>query len=184
MVGHTQQQQLKTRAAAWATGLAALVAVALPLGLTGCAGSAIERDSSVSKVNANRPDGEAYAGKGEVVLRLSMSGPDANVVQQLRSTLGKVRPETARMELRYEGLDSSGHALFSRKDVDVLADPHAEHREAEVHGEGRPSDGPGKNTQELVVNLRVQRQIHIQGRTIEILDAHPEGVVFRVYTDN
>ena len=166
------------RAAVCAIGSACLLVLA------GCTTPLLERDPASSRVSANRPDGEAYAGKGEIVLRLSMSAGDANLLQQVHTDLGKVKPEMAHTELRYEGLDSSGNAVFSRRDVDLLAKAAAPSSDAKARGEVHENIEDSRNVEEIVVNLRVKRQIHIQGRTIEILDAHPEGVVFRLYTDN
>jgi hypothetical protein len=150
----------------------AVVTVVLAVGLVACNSTPAPAESGGMHISSNRPDGEAYAGKGELVLRIIVAGPDANVLDAIKATEGKARAEMAHVDLRYGGLDSLGRAVFQRHDVDQLAS-------------GRPaSDGAGGHVQTLTLDLRHVRQLHVQGKTIEILDASDSGVVFRLYTEH
>jgi hypothetical protein len=153
--------------------LSALLLCALVLGA--CA-------SSPPQVVSNRADGEAYAGTGTTMLRLGLMQNRSNpLVDLIRG-----REERGYIELRYAGLDAAGRAVFVRHDVDPVADPRkAPPRPAT--GPTGPDEGPTAvpaapaDTREIVLDLRLSRQIRIQGRTIEILEATAAGVVFHLY---
>jgi len=144
--------------------LPAGLALAL-LALAGCA--ALRPESS-----ANRPDGEGYAGTGALVLRLGLGGPPPTLVPNPFA-----RPvERATVEVRYLGLDASGRAVFQRHDVDRIAGDGSAPAAA---GPGAPPPEP--DTRQIVVDLRTSRQLRVQGKIIEILEATASGVVFRIY---
>ncbi len=151
-------------------GLLRLALLALVLG--GCA------SPSGPAVNANRPDGEGYAGTGELLLRVGM--PQASL--GWLGSLSPQRTERASVEVRYLGLDGAGRALFERSDHDALASAAADagHRPAAGPDAGIAPDGP-PNVQLIAVDLRLGRQIRVQGKIIEILQASASGVVFRLY---
>jgi len=152
-----------------------LTMTALLLALGACAGP---QQSAV----ANRPDGEGYAGVSELLLRIRVLEDGANWLD----TLAQRKRERAWVELRYLGLNLAGRAVFERHDVDVLAGAAVPTRyvpaaavldtDAGASAAALPAD-----TREIVLDLRVARQIRIQGKIVEILEASASGVVFRLY---
>jgi len=124
--------------------------------------------------HANRPDGEGYAGVGQRLVRIGVPASGGSWYQDLA---GK-KSERAAVELWYRGLDSGGRALFERRDVDALAGtPDAP--KAPAREDGAAANDP--NAREIVLDMRLARQLHIQGKIIEILEATSSGVVFRLY---
>ncbi len=124
--------------------------------------------------HANRPDGEGYAGVGQRLVRIGVPGGDGSWYQNLA---GK-KSERAAVELWYKGLDSGGRALFERRDVDALAGTSDAPKAPAQTDAAAPTD---PNTREIVLDMRLARQLHIQGKIIEILEATSSGVVFRLY---
>ena len=121
----------------------------------------------------NRPDGEGYAGTGALVLRIGLAGPPA----PWYSNPFAPRPERAATELHYLGIDEAGRALFQRSDADAVAGPGRAGAPEPVTGD--PSGRP--DVRRIAIDLRTTRQIHIQGKIVEILEATASGVVFRLY---
>ena len=121
-------------------------------------------------VSTNRPTGEGYAGVGELVLRLSVPGSehwyDSLIPGERRASV----------EIRYLGIDDAGRAVFERHDVDVLAGRPVR---ADA-GAGVARSGP-IDTRRIAIDLRTTREIHVQGKIIDVLEASPSGVVFRLY---
>jgi hypothetical protein len=137
---------------------------------------------------SNRPDGEGYAGRGELVLRVGMATGGGSPIAI--PGLSAHKPERASVELRYLGLDSLGRAVFERHDSDNLAGqkaPIPPLTEAADSGSdasaaktaSKTADPP--NTRQIALDLRLNRQIHIQGKIIEVVEATASGVVFRLY---
>ena len=87
--------------------------------------------------------------------------------------------ERSAVELRYLGLDSYGRALFERHDVDSIAG--AGQSPAPAPGTEAAPAGAGADTRQIALDLRLVRQIHIQGKIVEVLEATRSGVVFRIY---
>lgn len=139
-------------------------------------------------VGVNRPDGEGYAGRGELVLRIGVSANSANPVAMVQN-IGGSKSNQAVVELRYEGLDFLGRAVFERHDSDSLAGPALPPRTLALAAarSGEAMDAPDSaafeapDTRLVVLDLRQVRQIHIQGKIVEVLEATPSGVVFRLY---
>lgn len=130
----------------------------------------------------SRPDGEGYAGRGELVLRIGLTATGGSPVYV--QGISEKRPERGQVELRYLGLDSTGRAVFQRRDADALGgtaiavkDP-SEPVEPELK---YTPDSDTPNTRQIVLDLRLTRQIHIQGKTVEVVEASPSGLVFRLY---
>jgi hypothetical protein len=145
------------------------------LGLAAC--SFVERPGPT----INRPDGEGFAGRGELVVRVSMPGATSGVTIP---GLTDSRPERASIELRYLGIDSTGRAVFERHDVDKLAGAAAPVPAVGTEAESgaAPADqGLAPDTRLIALDLRLTRQIHMQGKIIEVVEATPSGVVFRIY---
>ncbi len=121
-------------------------------------------------VSTNRPAGEGYAGVGELVLRLSVPGSehwyDSLIPGERRASV----------EIRYLGIDDAGRAVFERHDVDVLAGGPV----GADTGAGVPPSGP-IDTRRIAIDLRTTREIRVQGKIIDVLEASPSGVVFRLY---
>jgi hypothetical protein len=142
-------------------------------------------------IGSNRPDGEGYAGRGELVIRLVASDHDGVLPLPLAIPgLAQHKTERSTVELRYLGLDEQGRAAFQRHDVDTLAGPPqlpageaaavpAELGSASASHGAAASDPP--DTRRILVDLRLSRQIQIQGKIIEIVEATASGVVFRIY---
>lgn len=131
----------------------------------------------------NRPDGEGFAGRGELVVRIGMPGAVSGINIP---GLSDSRPERASIELRYLGLDSSGRAVFERRDSDKLAGAPVPVATAAPGSDSDTgvtavSKGLPPDSRQIVLDLRLVRQIRIQGKIIEVLEATPSGVVFRVY---
>ena len=114
-------------------------------------------------VVASRADGEGHAARGELVLRLKVYSPSAAGYFAWASG----REERATIEIRYAGMDDAGRALFDRHDLDRAA--------------VEPGTATGGADHRLTVDLRTTRQIRLQGKIIEILEADPSGVVFRLH---
>jgi hypothetical protein len=155
--------------------LALLVGAATQL--AGC------NNAPLAKPRSNRPDGEGYAGRGELVLRIGMpDGPGALLPIPVPGIDAK-KTERAYVELRYLGLDALGHAVFLRHDADALAGVPARLAgpapAPDADAEGAPADPP--DTRRIALDLRRTRQIAIQGKVIEVIEATPSGVVFRLY---
>lgn len=142
---------------------------------------------------SNRPNGEGYAGRGELVLRMGMAGSggplgllssDDGPLAMFRS--GPKKPDRANIEVRYLGLDGLGRAVFQRQDNDAMAG----HAVAVTPAPG-PADPQGLvpvaeeaqqlNTRQIALDLRLTRQLRIQGKIVEVIEATPSGVVFRLY---
>jgi len=139
-------------------------------------------------VSSNRPDGEGYAGRGELVLRLAATDHGGGLLPWPPTLPGLSAPkvERATVELRYLGLDDQGRAEFQRHDVDTLAGPPvlppAESPEMALGRAAAAHHPPAAlDTRRIVVDLRLARQIQIQGKIIEIVEATATGVVFRIY---
>jgi hypothetical protein len=129
---------------------------------------------------SNRPDGEGYAGAGELVLRL---GPPPEKAGWF-GALGPHARDASSVELRYIGLDANGRAVFRRHDVDAIAGAPlpsgaAATDPADTLG-GRPPALP-PDTRDIVIDMRLARQIRLQGKIVEIVEATRSGVVFRLY---
>lgn len=152
-------------------------AVLAVLLLAGC--GSIAQPSIVS----NRPNGEGYAGAGELVVRIGQMRQEG--FGGLFAGGDTRRRERAYVELRYVGLDAYGRAVFRRHDVDSIAgkpDPQAL-EPAPTPAEGAQAEAPTlpPDTRDIVIDLRRARQIHIQGKVVEILEATSSGVVFNLY---
>ena len=152
-----------------------------PVALGACA---LLSPLGLSKSSSNRPDGEGYAGSGELVLRIGLDANEDLPFSMLG--LGKSQAKRASVELRYLGLDAFGRAVFERHDVDALAGdpqfPRSLPTLADAGGQSGTAVEPQlPDTRQIVLDLRRTRQIHIQGKTIEIVDASPSGVVFHLY---
>jgi len=131
----------------------------LVLLLASCASDA----PGAHKVVASRPDGEGHAGKGEMVLRLQVYAQDASGT--FRWLAG--RTEQANVEILYQGLDDEGRAVFERRDFDRAAALDGAH--------------PAQTTRQIAIDLRTSRLLQVQGKVIEVREAAPSGVVFRIY---
>jgi hypothetical protein len=141
--------------------------------LAGC--SALQSDRS-----ANRPDGEGYAGTGAVVMRIGVQGGSAGWLPNPFAS----RPERAAVEIRYLGLDASGRAVFLRHDDDAIAGKGRAVSPGALPADAALQDGApaaAADSRQIVVDLRTTRQIHVQGKIIEVIEATAEGVVFRIY---
>jgi len=150
---------------------------------------------------ANRPDGEGYAGVGELLVRIGVQEGGPSWTETLGETVSPGRKhERAYVEIRYQGLDSLGRAVFERRDGDALAAaapntvlptnakgtvlvPSAPPAAA---GDANPGNGAiaspaTPNTRDIAMDLRLSRQLHIQGKIVEVIEATASGVVFRLY---
>jgi hypothetical protein len=142
--------------------------------------------ASGSGAVSNRPDGEGYAGRGELVVRLTVPAATSKLsLPGMGEKSDKKLPDRAVVDLRYLGLDSQGRAVFQRHDVDTVAGapetPAALAGAADVVSKpGEGTDAP-IDTRDIVLDLRLVRQIHIQDKVIEVVEATPSGVVFRLY---
>ena len=129
---------------------------------------------------ANRPDGEGYAGVGELLVRIRVMDDGTSFFD----TLIPRKSQRATVEVRYLGINAAGRAVFQRHDVDLLAGvpvalaPRTGTSEAESGY--APSNLP-PDTREILLDLRLAREIRVQGKIIEIVEASPSGVVFRLY---
>jgi hypothetical protein len=134
---------------------------------------------------SNRPDGEGYAGRGELVVRLTVPAATSKLTLPGSDDKKKKEPDRAVVDLRYLGLDSQGRAVFERHDSDHVAGaPEAAALTPDVADAAPTAPGDGKqpiDTRDIVLDLRLVRQIHIQGKVIEVVEATPSGVVFRLY---
>lgn len=134
----------------------------------------------------NRPEGEGYAGAGALLVRIGL-------VQERWNPLESAfrRPqERGSIEIRYVGLDPSGRAVFQRHDSDLAAGAPVPVAARPAAGEAGPQSGESPaglasaapaDTREIVLDLRLTRQIRVQGKIIEVLEATPSGVVFRLF---
>jgi hypothetical protein len=159
-----------------AAGARSWAAVLLLLGASGCA------LPPASNIAVNRPNGEGYAGRGELVLRVGLQQPEGG--GNLLSGWAGHPTGRGSVEIRYLGLDPSGRAIFQRHDIDDLAGAPARVLPQEAMGDASAGQGaPAQplNTREIVLDLRLTRQIHVQGKIIEVLEATASGVVFRLY---
>lgn len=166
-----------------------LVALMLAAALGACA---------TGGVSTNRAVGEGYAGVGELVLRVAVSGSEHWYDHLLPG--GKL----ASVEIRYLGIDDMGRAVFERHDTDALAGrPTGSGVVSPVSVSAAPPAAPpdlrrgsgrgqkcgpslGSNcaaldTRRIAIDLRTTREIRVQGKIIDVLEASPSGVVFRLY---
>ncbi len=143
--------------------------LALCLALGACAAGSTGAQSA-------RPDGEGYAGVGALVTRIAVAGQPANWKETLM-----LRPvhERAAVELRYLGMDEYGRALFERRDVDGIAG--AGQAPVAAPGTDAAVVAGGADARQIALDLRLVRQVHVQGKIVEVLEATPSGVVFRIY---
>ena len=127
----------------------------------------------------NRPDGEGYAGVGELIVRIRVMGQNTGWFE------GFIPSKNARatVELRYLGINSAGRAVFERRDLDNLAGAPVVSTPAAGSGleAGTAPAGLPPDTRDISLDLRLARQIRIQGKIIEIVEASDTGVVFRLY---
>jgi len=129
---------------------------------------------------ANRPDGEGYAGVGELLVRIRVMSDGTSFVESLMPR----KTQRATVEIRYLGINSAGRAVFQRHDVDLLAGapvalaPGNGSSDAET---GYAASNLPSDTREILLDLRLAREIRVQGKIIEIVEASPSGVVFRLY---
>jgi hypothetical protein len=180
-------------------GIALLLAACLAL--AGCAVSPTEATAPLAPPagSANRPDGEGYAGVGELLVRIGVQQEGPSWTESLTAGLTQRKRERAFVEIRYQGLDSLGRAVFERRDGDALAAaapntvlpttakgtvlaPTA----AAVPADADPAAGVNAppatpNTRDIALDLRLSRQLHIQGKIVEVVEATASGVVFRLY---
>jgi hypothetical protein len=185
--------------ATWRHAGAALLLATL-LCLEGCASSptAAVAPGAPAAGTANRPDGEGYAGVGELLVRIGVQQEAAGWTETLTSTLAPKKHERAYVEIRYQGLDNLGRAVFERRDGDALAAaapntvlptnakgtvlaPTAAPASGVDGGPGGASAPLAPNTRDIALDLRLTREIHIQGKIIEVVEATASGVVFRLY---
>jgi hypothetical protein len=119
--------------------------------------------SNAPNVVPNRADGEGHAGRGEVVVRLQIyAQTPAGTFAWLTG-----RREQATIEILYQGLDDAGRVLFERRDMDRAAAPAGAH--------------PAETTRQIPLDLRTTRLLRVQDKVIEVREAGPSGVVFRLY---
>ncbi len=124
---------------------------------------------------ANRPGGEGYAGVGERLVQIRVPSDSGHWWQ----VEPKAKRERASVEISYVGLDSAGRAVFQRHDIDALAGaPVLDKSAGAAGGEGT---GLAANTRQIVLDLRLSRQIRVQGKIIEIIEATSSGVVYHLY---
>ena len=133
----------------------------------------------------SRPD-EAYAGTGQRLARIAVSQGNAvlDALLMKASAGGYV-------DIRYLGLDSLGRAVFERRDSPPAGarlqprdpDPAATAADSATPGAMAPPAAVPSDTHVnlIALDLRLNRQLHIQGRTIEVLDATASGLVYRLY---
>ncbi len=129
---------------------------------------------------ANRPDGEGYAGVGELIVRIRVTEENTG---GWFDALTPRKGTRATVELRYLGINSAGRAVFERRDVDKLAGAPAVPPSAVVADQqsGSAASGMPPDSRDILLDLRLARQIRIQGKIIEIVEASDSGVVFRLY---
>jgi hypothetical protein len=135
-----------------------------------------------TSATSDRPDGEGYAGTGELVVRIGVPKQSFNPADQFTTHPA----ERARVEIRYMGLDGQGRAVFQRYDADSAAgSPQAPAIPVSSGAEGaervQSPDTLPPHTMPIVLDLRLTRQIHVQGKIIEVVQATATGVVFRLY---
>jgi len=153
-------------AALRAFGRLALCA-SLALGVVACA------NLQPPAAKANRGEGEGYAGVGGLVIRIAVLQDQGNTFYNLV----RERPERGAIELRYAGLDTTGRAVFERHDADALAGTGA----AVAPGAAKTAAETRSDTRQIILDLRLARQVRIQGKVIEVLEASSSGVVFHIY---
>ena len=183
------------------TALALLLALLLTL--AGCAASPTSSAAPLPPAAgiANRPDGEGYAGVGELLVRIGVQQGGPSWTETLTESMAlNPKHERAYVEIRYQGLDSLGRAVFERRDGDALAAaapntvlprtakgtvlaPAAPVAAAADTGSGIGTDNAATapNTRDIAMDLRLSRQLHIQGKIVEVVEATTSGVVFRLY---
>jgi hypothetical protein len=166
--------------------MAALLAAATLAALAGCAGLGVPAAPSAA---TNRPDGEGYAGVGELLVRIGTQQEGSGLMESLVPR----KRERAVVEIRYQGLDGAGRAVFERHDADALSEsapggtlptsakgtilvPAAAAPES-----GNPTPAMAPNTRDIAIDLRLGRQLRVQGKIIEVIEATASGVVFRLY---
>jgi hypothetical protein len=180
----------------------ALLAAAA-LVLCGCAASPMSASAPLPPAagTANRPDGEGYAGVGELLVRIGVQQGGPSWAQTITDTVSfNQKRERAYVEIRYQGLDNLGRAVFERRDGDALAAaaPNtvlpttargtvlAPAAPAAPGGDDNLASGAiappaTPNTRDIAMDLRLSRQLHIQGKIVEVVEATASGVVFRLY---
>jgi len=162
------------------TGLLVASARALrQLAVLGSLLAAVACTTNFPNTAANRPDGEGYAGVGELIVRIRVLGDNTGWFEALMPR----RTTRAFVELRYRGFNPAGRAVFERRDVDNLAGAPVGSRPAAASDTEAGSAGASlpPDTREILLDLRMARQIRIQGKIIEIVEASNSGVVFRLY---
>jgi hypothetical protein len=165
--------------------MAGLLAAAALAALAGCAGLGVPPPSAAT----NRPDGEGYAGVGELLVRIGTQQDGSGLMDSLMPR----KRERAVVEIRYQGLDGAGRAVFERHDADALSES--------APGSTLPTSAKGTilvpaaaaaepgtltpamppNTRDIALDLRLGRQLRVQGKIIEVIEATASGVVFRLY---
>jgi len=184
--------------------MAVAALVLLPAMLMTLAGCAAAPTSSAAPLPpaaglANRPDGEGYAGVGELLVRIGVQQGGPSWTETLTESVAlSPKHERAYVEIRYQGLDSLGRAVFERRDGDALAAaspntvlprtakgtvlaPAAPGAAAADTGSGTDNVATAPNTRDIAMDLRLSRQLHIQGKIVEVVEATASGVVFRLY---
>ncbi|HYB52183.1 MAG TPA: hypothetical protein VED47_13840 [Burkholderiaceae bacterium] len=129
---------------------------------------------------ANRPDGEGYAGVGELLVQIRVMEENKGFIESFKPR----KNQRATVEIRYRGIDEAGHVVFERHDADLLAGlpvPPAPGAEGSGGEAAYAASALPPNTRQIVLDLRLARQIRVQGKIIEIVEAGPSGVVFRLY---
>lgn len=166
------RQRFPGRFATAACLLRRLLAVTAVLALAACT-------TIFPSVVANRPDGEGYAGVGELIVRIRVMEDKGGWFEGLVPR----KNTRATVELRYLGFNSAGRAVFERRDVDHLAGVPAASTPAAASDTdtGGAAAGLPRDTRDILLDLRLARQIRIQGKIIEIVEASDTGVVFRLY---
>lgn len=172
------------------------------LALAGCAASPLASSAPAAPPagTANRPDGEGYAGVGELLVRIAVPQGGPGWAAPITENLPLGKRERAYVEIRYQGLDTLGRAVFERRDGDALAAaapntvlpvtargtvlapaaPATPGGEAAM-GNGSIAPPVTPNTRDIAMDLRLTRQLHIQGKIVEVVEATASGVVFRLY---
>jgi len=151
--------------------------------VAGCSTAPVSPPEAPSApLSVNRPDGEGYAGNGELLVRIALRQPDS--MGWVGGLMGHHNgADRATIEIRYLGLDSLGRAVFERRDADALAAaPARTPGAAAVAGASAAADmHDGPNVRQITLDLRMARQLRVQGKIIEVIEAAPSGVVFRLY---
>lgn len=147
----------------------------------------------------SRPPGEAHAGIGEVMLRVSLRD---NLPDEFggADVFGRMR-DRGFVELRYMGLDEEGRPTFRRRELEVDTNETVFHHmrprtTTTFSGAAKPGTGFfGRSTttaasQPVVssrgdevafpMDLAQNRTLSLRGRSLEVLEASAAGVRFLV----